>query len=202
MNNAIEVNAFLHRLKISQLQTLIDRYQLKIVHITSFRKRNDMEKTLEKYMKTNGIGDCPICFEPNKFMTAVATSCSHIFCDKCLIEHLKKNHMCPMCREPVDMLFILNQISVHRLFKLKSIAKDVIIENPIIDIVPLEHIINEPVERPDVLVGLYAICYSYSRASFITMCVCINICITIIVIYEIYMIVYNKFSFRLNDNPL
>ena len=188
----IEVDIFLNRLKISQLQKLIDRHELKMIHISNYRKRNDMEKTLSKYIKTNGIGECPICFEKNKCMIAVTTPCAHIFCDSCLITHLKKNHMCPMCREPVDLLFIMNQISVYRLLKLRHVLKG----NHVID--PPEDLPEDARENPpenniieyrspiDVIVEMSEFPYTgYIYSSFFTIYVYINIFLILIVICHI-----------------
>jgi hypothetical protein len=109
---------FLKRCKIDQLQRLLYRYQLKPKYMSSHRKRHIMEKTLEKYIKTNGIGDCPICFEPNKYNIVVTTQCAHIFCDMCITKHLQKNHTCPLCRESIEYTDIVNQISPDRMITL------------------------------------------------------------------------------------
>jgi hypothetical protein len=190
----IEVDVFLNRLKISQMQKLIDRYQLKFVHIMNFRKRNDMEKTLAKYMKTTGIGECPICFEPNKYMIAVATPCAHIFCDKCLIEHLKKSNVCPMCRDSVDMNFIMNQLSTHRFLKLNStMKKEEVIEEYIEDNhIPLDFIVVDQIDTVNVTASITSIIvvYSYIRTSFLTLCAVINVGLTLLVVYQICVIVY------------
>lgn len=111
-------NIFLKRCNIGQLQKLIERYQLKPKYASSHRKRYIMEKILAKYVKTNGIGDCPICFEPNNTSIAIITPCVHIFCDACILQHLQKNHTCPMCRESTDYIDILKQVSYYRIIVL------------------------------------------------------------------------------------
>jgi len=193
----IEVDVFLNRLKISQMQKLIDRYQLSIVHIMSFRKRNDMEKTLKKYMKTNGIGECPICFEPNKYMIAVATPCAHIFCDKCLIEHLKKNHMCPMCRDSVDLTFIMDQLSIHRFLKINlTMKKEELREQHIEDNhIPVDFILVDQMDTANIVTSVASatslvVAYSCIRSSFVTVCAVINACLTLVVIYQIGINLY------------
>ena len=198
----IEIDIFLNRLKISQLQKLIDRYQIRVVYISHYRKRNVMEKALTKYIKENGIGDCPICFEPNQYMIAVATPCTHIFCDKCLIEHLKKNHMCPMCREPLDLLFIMNQISVYRIITLRSTFKEIQecveevvdegIDEGAINPIPLQPDIIENMDTISFMItsscAIYGLCI---HSSLLCLCVMINICLSLIIVYKIYTFIYN-----------
>ena len=114
---------FLHRLKISQLKKLVDRYSLQPPYRSRWRKRDVIIYTLAKYMKTNGIGECPICFESNTYETVVITNCTHIYCDMCLIQHLEQNYTCPMCRESIDVIDILCKISSHRLKQLGILMK-------------------------------------------------------------------------------
>lgn len=198
----IAIDIFLNRLKIGQLQKLIDRYQIRMVYIPHLRKRTVMEKALIKYIKENGIGECPICFEPNRYMIAVTTLCAHIFCDKCLIEHLKKNHMCPMCRDPIDLLFIMNQISVYRMIKLRSTFKEIqecleeVVNEPVNEVVinpiPLQPNIEENINTFSVMItattAIYGLCI---HSSLLCLCVMINICLSFIVFYQIYMFIYN-----------
>jgi hypothetical protein len=52
----------------------------------------------------NDISDCPICLNTlqrdlsNNYINVAITSCSHIFCLACIVEHSKINVSCPLCR--------------------------------------------------------------------------------------------------------
>ena len=51
---------------------------------------------------------CPICL--NSHQLAVETNCGHLYCGNCLrtyiyIESIMSPVSCPMCRQPVTMLF-------------------------------------------------------------------------------------------------
>jgi hypothetical protein len=166
----MNIDIFLSRLKIRQLQTLVDRYQLKVLYIPMHRKRDMMEKTLTKYIKENGIGECPICFEPNNCTIAVSTSCTHIFCDICLLTHLLKNHTCPMCREPAEYIEILKQISTYRMCKLNHILYKTHIEPEI-----------EPVRQPELDLILHRT-NIIERITIISANIYIN-CINIIIVF-------------------
>jgi hypothetical protein len=50
--------------------------------------------------------DCAICHECNN-TTLATTNCGHVFCNECLQMWIRKNHDCPTCRRPVDMVISL-----------------------------------------------------------------------------------------------
>lgn len=66
--------------------------------------------------------DCVICFE--KIKNHVITKCNHLFCDTCLITHLKENNTCPLCREICDYENIINQIVNKRHHLIMEIQND------------------------------------------------------------------------------
>ena len=55
----------------------------------------------------NDISDCPICLNTlqrdlsNNYINVAITSCSHIFCLSCIVEHSKRNVSCPLCRNEI-----------------------------------------------------------------------------------------------------
>ena len=48
--------------------------------------------------------DCPITFEPIQEATAAVTSCQHVFKRVAIVEWLKKNTTCPVCREECELV--------------------------------------------------------------------------------------------------
>jgi len=48
--------------------------------------------------------DCPITFEPIQETTAAVTSCQHVFKRDAIIQWLKKNTTCPVCREECELV--------------------------------------------------------------------------------------------------
>jgi len=52
-----------------------------------------------------GVGtDCPITFEPIQEATAAVTSCQHVFKRDAIIQWLKKNTTCPVCRDECEVV--------------------------------------------------------------------------------------------------
>jgi hypothetical protein len=55
----------------------------------------------------NDISDCPICLNTlqrdlsNNYINIAITSCSHIFCLACIVQHSKINVSCPLCRNEI-----------------------------------------------------------------------------------------------------
>lgn len=55
----------------------------------------------------NDISDCPICLNTlqrdlsNNYINVAITSCGHIFCLACIVEHSKRNVSCPLCRKEI-----------------------------------------------------------------------------------------------------
>ena len=45
--------------------------------------------------------ECAICKKNICPINNCVTECNHKYCLKCLIEHLKRNNTCPLCREKV-----------------------------------------------------------------------------------------------------
>jgi hypothetical protein len=62
------------------------------------------QKQQDNTKETKESIDCPICFEDNKDMVALACSKHHMFCRDCIDHHFKDLYMsnqslvCPLCR--------------------------------------------------------------------------------------------------------
>jgi hypothetical protein len=171
----MEIELFLSKLKIGQLKKLVSRYELH----PKYKRRKIIQKALVKYMKKNGIGECPICFESNNYSIAVATPCAHIFCDICLVRHLYRNDMCPICREPTDLLYIVDQT-----YRITNYPKEwfVIDVNVDIDDVTVDAELEaEPIRRthPITLIFVMSMC-------------ALNVCLTLFVFYRMIIIVHNE----------
>ena len=48
--------------------------------------------------------DCPITFEPIQETTSAVTTCQHVFKREAIVEWLKKNTTCPVCREECQVI--------------------------------------------------------------------------------------------------
>ena len=60
--------------------------------------------TIRAIIKAAVGTDCPITFEPIQEATAAVTSCQHVFKRDAIIEWLKKNTTCPVCREECEVV--------------------------------------------------------------------------------------------------
>ncbi|XP_037710844.1 E3 ubiquitin-protein ligase complex SLX5-SLX8 subunit SLX8 [Drosophila subpulchrella] len=56
--------------------------------------------------QNNRLMTCPICIEPPE--TPVATLCGHIFCMGCLIPAMRRQRICPICKESVSEIIQLH----------------------------------------------------------------------------------------------
>ena len=56
--------------------------------------------------------ECPICLQVMK--NEIITKCNHIFCDNCLIKHIKIKTTCPICRDVCNLNNIIDQIDPSR----------------------------------------------------------------------------------------
>ena len=60
--------------------------------------------TIRAIIKAAVGTDCPITFEPIQEATAAVTSCQHVFKRLAIVEWLKKNTTCPVCREECELV--------------------------------------------------------------------------------------------------
>jgi len=58
-------------------------------------------KRIRELESTEYTEECPICYENIQKDQYVITNCLHIYCEKCIIQHLIKsnNETCPYCRQ-------------------------------------------------------------------------------------------------------
>lgn len=124
MKNCMSVQYFLSRLKVYHMVSFIQRFKLNVQYHNPQHRYDVMTRTLKSYWKNNPLEDCSICLESGNFDIAVATPCGHVFCDACLIPHIRRKETCPNCREQCTYLSILSQISIHRLAKLRSVCTE------------------------------------------------------------------------------
>lgn len=124
MKNYTSIQSFISRLKIYHMVSFIQRFKLDVKYNNPQRRYRVMSHALKSYWKKNDLEDCSICLEPGNFDIAVATPCGHIFCDACLIPHIRRKETCPNCREHCSYLSILSQISLYRLAKLRLVCTE------------------------------------------------------------------------------
>jgi hypothetical protein len=120
----LKIEYFLSRLKPQHIATFVGRYGLKAKYINPQRRAEVMSKALIKYWSNHPLDECTICFEIPDFKTVVATPCGHVFCDTCLIPHVRRSETCPNCRKECSYTGILSQISQYRLIKLHPICSE------------------------------------------------------------------------------
>jgi hypothetical protein len=60
--------------------------------------------TIRAIIKAAVGTDCPITFEPIQEATSAVTSCQHVFKREAIVEWLKKNTTCPVCREECELI--------------------------------------------------------------------------------------------------
>lgn len=116
------IQSFLSRLKIYHMVSLIKRFGLNVDYNNPSHRHDRMTRALKKYWQKNPPEECTICLESVDFSKAVATPCGHIFCDTCLIPHIRRKESCPNCREHCSYTSILSQLSSYRLIKLHPIC--------------------------------------------------------------------------------
>lgn len=54
--------------------------------------------------------ECPICFDAPVIEHLVQLSCNHTYCSACITQYIIQQSLskcnCPMCRSPIDALFV------------------------------------------------------------------------------------------------
>lgn len=56
--------------------------------------------------------ECPVCFDVIKYK--ITTVCKHVFCDSCIMKHMRRKHDCPICRQMLVCDDIYKQIHKNR----------------------------------------------------------------------------------------
>lgn len=96
--------------KIEQIHRLAYIY-----NINTTISRESTEKLITEHWEKDGMGECPICFDKIQPNACIITKCSHLFCDKCLLLHLKQSSSCPICRVWCSYSVTMSQIIVYGL---------------------------------------------------------------------------------------
>jgi hypothetical protein len=60
--------------------------------------------TIRAIVKAAVGTDCPITFEPIQEATSAVTTCQHVFKREAIVEWLKKNTSCPVCRDECSVI--------------------------------------------------------------------------------------------------
>jgi hypothetical protein len=115
MINTSKMCSFLNGLSVGQLVLLIQRYDLEPRYNNPQNRKREIIYEIQKYWSNNSE-ECAICYEPLDFNTVVATPCAHLFCDTCVIPHIKRTDSCPLCRTYCTYNFILDKIYIERMF--------------------------------------------------------------------------------------
>ena len=77
---------------------------------------------IKKYLEIQPI-ECPICLEQIKYHSIISTRCAHLFCDGCLLTHVKIKESCPICRMECSYLYVCGNISSDRIKLIHEILR-------------------------------------------------------------------------------
>jgi len=66
-------------------------------------------------------GKCGICSEEAK--EPMITKCNHIFCEKCIVQSLRKTMRCPVCKEETSGILNNGQYFIDQWHKKKAKKK-------------------------------------------------------------------------------
>jgi len=150
MINTSKICSFLNGLSVKQLLVLIQRYDLEPMYNNPQNRKREIIYEIRKYWGNNAV-ECAICYEPLDFNTVVATPCTHLFCDICVIPHIRKTDSCPLCRTYCTYNFILDKIYIERIFVIhkyfeeqKKIAEQQESEEEIVQRRPHRRVQNHP----------------------------------------------------------
>jgi SNF2 family DNA or RNA helicase len=67
-------------------------------------------ETIEKRMENLASTNCPICYSDVE-TPSMTPCCTNLFCFGCLCESLKRNQICPLCREPIASIADISVIN-------------------------------------------------------------------------------------------
>lgn len=150
------IDVFFNKLKINQLTELIKRYNLMPKNKRRIRKRASMVSAIKNHWKTNGMEECPICFDVILYEKVIATPCSHLFCYDCLLKHLNRIECCPICREPCLYIQTIFKLSIHQLIHVREMfALEEEQEEFDNDDVPFD---NEPQRLSPIIINIFTTC--------------------------------------------
>lgn len=121
-----EIFGFLKKLKTTQLIQLTTMFDSSSSSTSVNRNRNRKKNRnfyinrLRLYWSNHAFDNCPICLDRIPLQSIIVSPCCHLFCDTCLITHLRINETCPVCRTPCSYIDMISQISHERLIRVRE----------------------------------------------------------------------------------
>lgn len=107
-SNIVEVIKTWKQETIDKIKLRIEYYERRNIrrHIPNLNKQKDkLEgeiKQLDEKFKNSLNENCPICIDTIK-KPVLLYCCQNIFCGQCVLEWMKTNSTCPLCRSNVDL---------------------------------------------------------------------------------------------------
>lgn len=97
--------------KISKSSNDIKYYQylFELNRITGYPPKPST--SVSSQQRTHIKLECPICVEYYVDKAPVSTKCGHIYCEACLVAHLRNDRCCPVCKQLITI-----QNGFHRIF--------------------------------------------------------------------------------------
>lgn len=117
-----EINYFLNTLRMKQLLLLSQRFDIKVEYKNPQKRKKALLMYIKKYLEIQPI-ECPICLEQIKYHSIISTRCAHLFCDGCLLTHVKIKESCPICRMECSYLYVCGNISSDRIKLIHEILR-------------------------------------------------------------------------------
>ena len=117
-----EINYFLNKLRMKQLLLLSQRFDIKVEYKNPQKRKRALLMYIKKYLEIQPI-ECPICLEQIKYHSIISTRCAHLFCDGCLLTHVKIKESCPICRMECSYLYVCGNISSDRIKLIHEILR-------------------------------------------------------------------------------
>ena len=100
----------IRNLSIQQLIKLSQRYDLKPKYKNPRKRVSALRRRLRDYWRINPIGECSICWEEIRPNELFVTPCAHLFCNKCLLPHIRQCEQCPICRADCSYTYLLKKM--------------------------------------------------------------------------------------------
>jgi hypothetical protein len=100
----------LTELSVRELQLLRKYYNLKkkgtskFILISQLSPIRTKQTRIKQLVLSNYQEECPICLNMTNTDNYFITSCTHIFCQECILRHIisNNNDFCPLCRDKIE----------------------------------------------------------------------------------------------------
>lgn len=199
----------IRNLSIQQLIKLSQRYDLKPKYKNPRKRVSALRRCLRNYWRINPIGECSICWEEIRPNELFVTPCAHLFCNKCLLPHIRQCEQCPICRAdcsytyllkkmilfPELLAFLKSLIAVPRVEEEELIEDELVVEeDPQIYNVSIYIIIQRGVDTVHVFLTAFVAYYFYLLIirGLKTIWLCMNIATIFYIVY--YMLSLHSYS--------